>query len=151
MVSVLTVVAPSVALVGVPRVNDNVGVAPGSGSIGVHVHARHPASPAVTATFAVTGGVSAVGGILLLLLDLAEHGAAGALGAVPHEKKQLIGTADTLGDVGAGMLAGGVVFAGIALVYVATTGKTELTPAGTTTARPHAGDGPRLIPSGLAF
>ena len=125
-------------------------VTPGSGSIALAVHAHHPRSPGVTAGLGITGGVSALGGVLLLLLDLAEHGAASALGEVPKEKRQLNHTASTYGDVGAGLLAGGAVFGGIALVYAVTGGKTELAPAGATTQRT-AGSGLRLIPMGFAF
>jgi len=129
-------------------------VAPGSVSIAVDVHTRRPRSPTVTTTLAVSGTVSGVGGILLLLVDLVEHGAASALGASAGKAKhQLEGSADTFGDAGAGMLVGGIVLGSAALVYIATAGKTELAPSGTTTRNAQAGSGGgvHLIPFGFTF
>jgi hypothetical protein len=129
-------------------------VAPGSVSIAVDVHTRRPRSPTVTTTLAAAGTVSGVGGILLLLVDLVEHGAASALGASSVKAKhQLEGSADTFGDAGAGMLVGGILLGGAALVYIATAGKTVLAPSGTTTrsAQAGSGDGVHLIPFGFTF
>jgi hypothetical protein len=132
----------------VPSIEFN--VAPGSGSIALDVHARRPRSSAVTATLAVSGTVSGVGGVLLLLVDVVEHGAAGALGSgSASAKNKLDGTADTFGDVGAGMLVGGVVLGTAALLYFATGGKTDLAPSGETTRKSNAQV--RLIPFGISF
>jgi hypothetical protein len=134
----------------IPSIEFN--LAPGSGSVALDVHTRHPPSPAVTATLATLGGVSGLGGALMLLLDLAEHGAASALGSEPSSKKKLDGRADTYGDVGAGMLVGGVVLGTAAIIYLATGGKTELTPASPSKAAGGGGGGLRpIIPFGFAF
>jgi hypothetical protein len=136
----------------VPSIEFN--VAPGSGSIAVLVRARHPASRAVTTTLAIAGTGSAIGGVLLLLVDLVEHGAGSAIASgSASAKKKLLSGADTYGDVGAGLLLGGVALGGAALVYLATVGKTELAPAGATTERAHAGngDGIRFFPLGFSF
>jgi hypothetical protein len=135
----------------VPSVEFN--LAPGSGRVALRVHARHPNSTAVTAVLASTGGVAALGGVLLLLLDLAEHGAADALGsASASAKKKLDGSADTYGDVGGGLLVGGVVLGGAALAYLLTAGKTELSPA-TAADQTHAvrNEGVHAIPFGFSF
>jgi hypothetical protein len=135
----------------VPSIEFN--LAPGSGSVALRVHGRQPASPAVTGTLAVAGGISGLGGVLMLLLDLAEHGAADSLGSGTSAKTKLDGKADTYGDVGAGMLVGGVVLGTSALVYLLTAGRTELAPVGATTEKAHAESehGVRLIPFGIAF
>jgi hypothetical protein len=129
-------------------------LAPGSGRVALDVHPRHPTLPAVTAVLATVGAVGGLGGLLMLLLDLAEHGAADALGgSEPSAKTKLDNKADTYGDIGAGMLVGGVVVGGAALVYVLTEGKTQLAPASATTKSTHAtsGDGIHFIPFGFSF
>jgi hypothetical protein len=89
----------------------------------------------------------------MLLLDLAEHGAADALGSSSTSAKtKLDGKADTYGDIGAGLLVGGVVLGTSALIYVLAAGRTELAPAGSTSEKAHAqSDHVRWVPFGFAF
>jgi hypothetical protein len=129
-------------------------LAPGSGQVALDVHPRGPASPAVTAILATSGAVTALGGALMLLLDLAEHAAANAVGSSSAtSKSNLDQSADTYGDVGAVMLVSGVVLGGAALVYVLTAGRTELAPAGAKPVKPHAEGNGRIhpIPFGFSF
>jgi hypothetical protein len=134
----------------IPSVEFN--LAPGSGSVALRVHAKQPPSSAAAVVLGTTGAVAALGGVLFLLLDLAEHGAASAVRPVSAQAK-VDGTADTYGDVGAGMLVGGVVLGSAALIYVLSAGKTVLAPADSTPAKNHAGtsDGVHLIPFGFSF
>jgi hypothetical protein len=126
-------------------------LAPGSGRVALDVHPRHPPLPAVTGVLATAGAVSALGGVLMLLLDLAEHGAADALGgSSPSAKDKLDKRADTYGDIGAGMLVGGALLGGAAIVYLLTAGKTELAPAASTTKKARA-DGNRPLRLGFSF
>jgi len=126
-------------------------VAPGAGQIALDVHSRHPPASGVTAAFATTAGVGVLGGVLLLVVDLAEHGAANAIGSVaPGSKKQVLHTANTFGDIGLGLLAGGVVFGTVTLVYAFSGGHTDLVPSGSTT-KHTSGSGIRPIPGGFAF
>jgi hypothetical protein len=128
-------------------------LAPGSGRVDLAVRARQPPSAAVAGVLGTTGAVAALGGVLFLLLDLAEHGAGNALSSSSTAQASVDGQAATYGDVGAGMLVGGALLGGAALIYVLTGGKTELAPARAPSEGKHTAEDNRvrLIPFGFAF
>jgi hypothetical protein len=136
----------------IPSVQFN--LAPGSGHVSLQVHPKKPVSTPAVVTLATAGAIATLGGVLFLLLDLAEHGAANALsGSSSSAQASVTSDADTYGEVGAGMLAGGVALGTATLVYLATAGRTELAPAASKPVATSGSDAPRvrLIPMGFSF
>jgi hypothetical protein len=136
----------------VPSIDFN--LAPGSGHVSLRVVPAARQSPVGGQVLAVTAGVSGFAGILLLLLDVAEHEAAEAVGSnSPNARSELQGRANTYQDIGLGFLAGGVVL-GVSALFVLHTGTTELTPVTSSTSASRSETKRasfRLIPGGFAF
>ncbi len=128
-------------------------LAPGSSPVTLRVHpAKRGSNSTLGGVFAVLGASSAFAGVLLLILDAAEHEAADAAGsASPDTRNQLQGRADTFGDIGIGLLAAGALI-GTGAVFLLQSGKTDLVPV-TDAERAHAAAGSRirLIPGGFSF
>jgi hypothetical protein len=128
-------------------------LAPGSGRVALQVHPTRPGTHTVGGVLAATGAIAVLGGVLLLLVDVVLHSVADGIGSESAQaQSQLNGSADTYRNIGIGFLAGGAVFGATSLLFLLA-GKTDLTPAEVTPARPHAdrSDGIRAIPFGFAF
>jgi hypothetical protein len=137
-------------------------LAPGAGRVSLRVRPARRNSTAPGDFVAVTGALGAFAGVLMFLLDIAEHTAANAEHAAANAsgaasaganaanaaQASLQANANTYGNIGVGLVAAGVVL-GASAILLLRSGTTNLTPiasgsaAGTATIR--------LVPGGFAF
>jgi hypothetical protein len=135
-------------------------LAPNSGRVALQVSPAKQSSRTIGGVMVGLGAASALAGVLSVLVDVAERGAAGA---VPDEmagaKASLFSSATTYENIGIGFITAGLVMEAGALVLLLTS-KTNLTPIA-----PHTGavllpapanggsgvGGLRFVPGGFAF
>jgi hypothetical protein len=135
----------------VPSIHFN--LAPGSGHVALQVHPTRTGTHTIGAVLAGTGAFAAFAGVLLLVVDVVLHSVANGIGSESAvAQSQLNGSADTYGNIGIGLVAGGAVLGATSLLFLLA-GKTDLTPADG--ARPRTAQGGaagiQAIPFGFAF
>jgi hypothetical protein len=126
-------------------------LAPGSPPLTLGVTPARRSPRTLGEILAVSAGVSGFAGVLLLLLDVAEHEAADAVGGdSPSAQTKLQGRAATYGDLGAAFVGAGLAL-GVGAFFLLRSGTTDLTPI---TAGSQVGSKApevRLVPGGFAF
>jgi hypothetical protein len=135
-------------------------VAPNAGRVALQVSPAKQSSRTIAGALTVLGATSALAGVLSILVDVAERGAAGAVPAeMSGAKSSLYNSATSYENIGIGFITAGLVMEAGALVVLLTS-KTNLTPIAAHTgwapmpARGNASaekSGVRLIPGGFAF
>jgi hypothetical protein len=129
-------------------------LAPGAPPVTLRVTPARPNHGAVGEVLAVSAGVTGLASVLLLLLDIAEHEAADAVGSGSADAQaKLQGRANTYGNIGVGFLGAGVVL-GVTAFFLLQSGTTDLAPIAPASAGSQARREPsgiRLVPGGFAF
>jgi hypothetical protein len=126
-------------------------LSPGSAPVILRVTPARHNHGALGEILALSGGVTGLAGVLLLLLDIAEHEAANAVGSgSPDAQTKLQGRANAYGEIGVGFVGAGVVL-GVSAFFVLQSGTTDLAPIAAGSQARHAPPGIRLIPGGFAF
>jgi hypothetical protein len=131
-------------------------LAPHAGRVALQVSPARQSSRTIAGVLAALGATSALAGVLSLLVDVAERGAAGAVpsGSMDAQAK-LLSSATSYENIGIGFLVVGAAMEVGSLVFLLTS-KTGLAPAashpsGAAPPRGNQTGGIRFIPGGVAF